>query len=171
MGEERLPIMRLILLTCLMAFSALHAQTNDAWKKLDFLLGNWTGVAGEKDTQLGSGQGDFSFQPELKDKIIVRRNNARYDSGVQHDDLMVIYLDTPNAAPGAIYFDSEGHVIRYALSFPSANRAVFESDGTQPGPKYRLTYWLEGGVLKGQFEIAAQGNDYKSYLSWGSKKR
>src|SRR5205085_7775652 len=79
------------------------------WKNLDFLLGKWTGVAGEKDTPLGAGQGAFSFELQLDRKIIVRHNLARYDSGAAHDDLMVIYLDPPNDAPRAIYFDSEGH--------------------------------------------------------------
>jgi hypothetical protein len=134
----------------------LHAQTGDAWKKLDFVLGEWAGVAGEKDTPLGAGQGAFSFMAELKDKIVVRRNVAQYNSGVQHDDLMVIYVDAPNDTPRAIYFDTEGHVIRYNVTFPSAERAVFESDGSQAGPKYRLTYWMEGTSLHGQFEVAAQ---------------
>lgn len=163
--------MRLTLLAFLTAFSALHAQPGDPWKKLDFLLGDWTGVAGEKDTPLGAGQGAFSFKPELQQKIIVRRNNAQYDSGVQHDDLMVIYLDAPNDTPRAIYFDTEGHVIHYALSFPSANRAVFESDGSQPGPRYRLSYWMEGGTLNGRFEVAAPSSEYKTYMNWTSKKR
>ena len=163
--------MRLTLLALLTAFSALHAQTNDPWKKLDFLLGEWIGVAGEKDTQLGAGQGSFSFEPELKQKIVVRRNNARYDSGVQHDDLMIVYLDAPNDTPRAIYFDTEGHVIRYALTFPSPNRVVFESDGSQAGPRYRLTYWMEGGVLNGRFEVAGPSSEYKAYMNWTSKKR
>jgi hypothetical protein len=47
-------------------------------------------------------------------------------------------------------------VIRYNVTFPSAERAVFESDGSQAGPKYRLTYWMEGASLHGQFEVAAQ---------------
>jgi len=162
--------MRLTLIALLTAFSALHAQTNEPWKKLEFLLGDWTGVAGEKDTQPGAGQGDFSFKPELKERIIVRRNNARYDSGLQHDDLMVIYLDAPDK-PRAIYFDTEGHVIRYALSFPSPNRVVFESDASQPGPKYRLTYWMESSALHGRFEVGAPSSEYKTYLSWTSKRR
>jgi hypothetical protein len=67
---------------------------------------------GEKDTSLGAGQGGFSFELELNRKIVVRRNHAGYASGVQHDDLMVIYLDAPNgalegkfelAAPGSEY--------------------------------------------------------------------
>lgn len=158
-----------ILIALWMTLSILQAQTNDAWKKLDFLLGEWTGMASEKDTPHGTGQGAFSFEPELKQKIIVRHNHAGYNSGVEHDDLMVIYLDTPSDTPRAIYFDTEGHVIRYNLGFPSANRVVFETDGTQPGPKYRLTYWMEGESLNGRFEIAA-ASEYKTYLSWTSKR-
>jgi hypothetical protein len=159
--------MRVVLLALWMVVSA-QTQTNESWKKLDFLLGDWVGVAGEKDGQLGPGQGDYSFRPELKEKIIVRRNHAGYDSGAEHDDLMIIYLD---GAPRAIYFDTEGHVIRYNLSFPAPQHAVFESESGQPGPKYRLSYRMESGVLKGRFETAPPGGDYKTYLSWTSKKR
>jgi hypothetical protein len=167
--------MRLTLLGVLTVFSSLRGQTpsqsTDTWRKLNFLIDEWTGIAGEKDTPLGAGQGSFSFKPELKRKILVRRNNASYDSGAQHDDLMVIYADAPNDTPRAIYFDTEGHVIRYNLSFPSTDRVVFESEAGQPGPKYRLTYWMEGGLLKGRFEIAESESEYKTYLSWASKKR
>jgi hypothetical protein len=161
---------RLILTAIFFAIPPLWCQTtpNTSWEKLKFLLGKWTGVAGEKDTPQGAGQGGFSFEPELNQKIIVRRNHAGYNSGAQHDDLMVIYLD--NDAPRAIYFDTEGHVIRYTLTFPSTNKAVFESDGTQPGPRFRLSYWMDGPSLAGKFEVAPPGSEYKPYLSWTSKK-
>ena len=141
-----------------------------AWKKLEFLLGKWTGMAGPKDTPLGAGQGGFSFESELDRKIVVRRNQATYDNGVRHEDLMVIYLDSPDDTPRAIYFDSEGHVIRYNLSFPEAKRVVFESDGSQPGPRYRLTYWQNGQALDGKFELAPPGASWQTYMSWTSKK-
>ncbi|MGA3028732.1 MAG: hypothetical protein ABSF98_28660 [Bryobacteraceae bacterium] len=141
-----------------------------AWTKLEFLLGKWTGIAGEKDTPLGAGQGGFSFEPELNRKIVVRRNQAAYNSGARHEDLMVIYLDAPNDAPRAIYFDTEGHVIRYNLTFPAPNSVIFESDGTQTGPRFRLSYWLDGRALDGKFEVAPPGAEYKPYLSWTSKK-
>ena len=148
-----------------------ETKTGDsAWKKLEFLLANWTGSAGEKDTPLGAGQGGFSFEPQLNQRTIVRRNRAAYDSGVHHEDLMVIYLDSANEAPRAIYFDTEGHVIRYNLTFPAPNRVTLESDGTQPGPRYRLSYWLDGRALDGKFEVAPPGAEYKTYLSWTSKK-
>ena len=152
------------------AQTSVNQAGDSAWKKLEFLIGNWTGTAGEKDTPLGAGQGGFSFELQLSGKIIVRHNRAAYDSGVRHEDLMVIYLDAPNDAPRAIYFDTEGHVIRYNVTFPSPNRVTFESDGAQPGPRYRLSYWLNGRTLDGKFEVAPPGADFKAYLSWTSKK-
>lgn len=139
----------------------LCAEPSDNWKKLEFLLGDWTGFAGEKDTPIGSGEGSYSFQPELEQKIIVRHNKSSYSSGVRHEDLMVIYLDAPNSSPRAIYFDSEGHVIRYTLAFPASERVVFESE-VSVGPRYRLTYWLEG---------ASPGSGYKPYMNWTSRRR
>lgn len=139
-----------------------------AWKRFEFLLGKWTGAAGEKDTQIGAGRGTFSYELQLDGKIIVRHNHATYDSGVRHDDLMVLYLDSEK--PRAIYFDSEGHVIRYNVTLPSANMVVFESDGAQPGPRYRLSQWLEKESLNGKFEIAPPGAGYRVYMSWTSKK-
>ena len=139
------------------------------WKPLDFVLGKWVGAAGDKDTPLGAGQGGFSFELDLDQKIIVRRNHAEYDKGVKHDDLMVIYVE---GSPRAIYFDSEGHTIRYNVAYPAKDRVVFESDGTQPGPKYRLSYWMEGKAMKGKFEVAPQGGaEFKAYMSWASVKQ
>jgi hypothetical protein len=170
--------MQTTVILSVMLFSVLPVQAqstpgkaDSAWKKLEFLLGTWSGSAGEKDTPLGAGQGGFSFEPELNQKIIVRHNHAAYNSGVRHEDLMVIYLDAPNDAPRAIYFDTEGHVIRYNLTFPAPNRVTFESDGTLPGPRYRLSYWLDGLSLSGKFEVAPRGAEYKTYLSWIAKKQ
>lgn len=154
----------------LIAMTLTAQQQESAWKRLDFLMGNWVGVAGEKDTPLGAGQGAYSFEQNLNGKIVIRRNQAIYDSGVKHEDLLVIYLDDPNSTPRAIYFDSEGHTIRYGLAFPKAEMVVFESDVTQPGPRYRLTYWMADGGLNGKFEVAAPGGDYKPYMNWRSKK-
>ena len=79
---------------------------------------------------------------------------------------MIVYLDSPTTPPRAIYFDTEGHVIRYTLSFPETNRVVFESESGQPGPEYRLTYWLAGAALNGKFEVGG-----KTYMTWTSRKR
>jgi hypothetical protein len=155
----------------LTAAACLPAQnSNPDWSKLEFLLGNWTGTAGGKDTAIGAGRGAFSFELQLNQKIIVRHNQATYDSGIRHEDLMVIYLDAPDQTPRAVYFDTEGHVTRYHVTFPSTSAATFESDATEPGPKYRLSYWMDHGLLNGRFEIAPPGKEYKTYMSWTSTK-
>jgi len=142
-----------------------------SWQQLQFLIGAWVSTG---PTQLGEGHGEFSFERQLNDYVVVRRSFAEYKSGPaagsRHDDLMVIYADPPNASPYAIYFDSEGHVIRYNVSFPAASAAVFESESTQPGPRFRLSYVLDGKVLKGKFEVASPGADYKTYLSWQAER-
>jgi hypothetical protein len=81
---------------------------------------------------------------------------------------MVIYTEQP-ANPQAIYFDSEGHVIRYNISLVAENKAVFESEESQPGPRY-LTYSLDGPVLNGKFEITPPGSSFKTYLEWKSER-
>jgi hypothetical protein len=142
------------------------------WQSLQFLIGKWTGGGGG---QPGSGEGAFSFEAELNHRILVRHSfnliKSGPEAGSRHDDLMIVYVEAPGQTPRAIYFDSEGHVIRYGLSTPKPNVAVFESDGSQPGPRYRLSYALEGKNLNGKFEIAMPGKpEYKTYLTWTTVK-
>ena len=129
-------------------------------------MGHWKGAVSDKESTPGAGRGGFSFERDLDKKIVVRKNHAEYDKGAVHDDLMVIYWE---GSPCAIYFDSEGHTIRYNLTFPARDSVVFESDGTQAGPKYRLSYWVEKSALKGKFEVGAP--DYKTYMNWDSVRK
>jgi hypothetical protein len=149
------------------------ADRDARWKPIQFLLGNWTAAGG--GSQTGEGQGAFSFTPDLDRSIVMRRNLAEYhdgpNAGTRHDDLMIVYADPSGSPLRAIYFDSEGHTIRYNVKTPVPNVAVFESDGTQPGPKYRLTYALHGKNLDGKFEIAPAGAEFKTYLSWSSVRK
>src|SRR5215467_13567172 len=122
--------MRLIVLIALLVVALPVPAQEVNWTGLNFLIGKWQGVAAEQDSQLGNGRGDCSFELDLNKKVIVRRNSAAYDSGITHGDLMVIYDER---GPRAIYFDTEGHIIRYRVSLPSPNRAIFESDAAQAG--------------------------------------
>jgi hypothetical protein len=137
-----------------MSAGLLCAQTAEPrWQPLQFLIGKWKGAGtGEP----GAGQGSFSFLPDLSGKVLVRRSFNQPAAGARHEDLMIVYLDA--STPHAIYFDSEDHTIRYNITYPAADTAVFES-GEQPG--YRLTYVLKGGNLNGKFEVGG-----KTYLTW-----
>jgi hypothetical protein len=140
------------------AVCLLCAQTVDSrLAPLEFMVGKWKG-GGTGDP--GAGQGAFSFLPELNGRILVRRSFNQLAGGPRHEDLMIVYLD--DKTPRAIYFDSEGHTIRYNVSFPSKSSAVFESGD---GPGYRLTYALEGKNLNGKFEVGG-----KTYLTWTTVK-
>lgn len=150
--------------------AAQNAGDKAAWKKLEFLLGDWGAVGGSTAAGPGQGEGAFSFKAELNGSVIVRRNRADYDVGAHHDDLMVIYAGAAGSAPRAIYFDSEGHVIQYDVSFPSADCVVLQSESAAAEPRYRLTYRLDGSVLAGKFEISVTGEDFKTYLTWTSRK-
>jgi hypothetical protein len=136
----------------------LCAQTSDTrLAPFEFMVGKWKG-AGTGDP--GAGQGAFSFLPELNGRILVRRSFNQLASGPRHEDLMIVYPD--DKTPRAIYFDTEGHTIKYNVSFPARNIAVFDSDDA---PGYRLTYTLEGRDLNGKFEVGG-----KTYLTWTTVK-
>jgi hypothetical protein len=158
--------------------ATLFAQTpnnpkEDPLKKFAFLLGKWDAEGGG---QPGSGVGAFSFDAELDHHIVVRHNYAQYDkgaaAGTRHDDLLIVYLESAKEGPRAIYFDSEGQVIHYGVSTPKPDSVVFESDPSQPGPRYRLSYALKGAKLEGIFEIAdSSSKPYKTYLTWTAAKQ
>ncbi len=163
--------MRRLLITILLAATFLPAQTKNPWEPLEFLLGTWNANA---DAESGS-SGATTFKFDLQKQLIVRTNFAQYakgpQAGTRHDDLMIIYFDPPAQTPRAIYFDSEGHTIRYNITIPQRNSIVFESEPSQPGPRYRLSNSVTGKKLEGKFEIAAPGkSDYKPYLTWTSTK-
>ena len=136
------------------------------WGPAQFLVGNW---AGEGGGQPGQGTGAFSFSPELQGKILVRKSFAEYPAAngrpaSRHDDLLVVYRDEATHGLRATYFDSEGHVIRYAVR-PAEGTVVFVSDGAPSGPRFRMSYTSTGkDTLKFKFEIAAPGKDFAPYI-------
>jgi len=141
----------------------------DRWEGLHFLLGDW--VAKGSGTP-GAAAGEYSFREELSGQILVRRSFADYTAqgGGRHEDLLIVYAATPAEPLHAIYFDSEGHVIYYKI-VTRPNTAVFESEASQPGPRYRLSYTRAGDTLNGEFQVAPPGGEFKTYLSWSSVQK
>jgi hypothetical protein len=142
----------------------------DPWKDYRFLLGSWSG-AGKGAP--GQGEGQFSFALDLQGKVMVRKHRAeiraaRGRPASVHEDLLVIYREDAGKPPRAIYFDSEGHVVHYALSFsPDKQRLIFVSDAPAGGPRFRLTYAKrKGGKLAIRFKIAPPGKPdaFRTYL-------
>jgi hypothetical protein len=141
----------------------------DRWEALQFLLGDWVGKGSGTP---GAAAGAYSFHEELNGQILVRRSFADYTAqgGGRHEDLLIVYAATPAERMHAIYFDSEGHVIHYNVA-TKPNAAIFESDASQPGPRYRLSYTGAADTVSGKFEVAPPGGEFKTYLTWSSVRK
>ena len=86
-------------------------------------MGDWVGEGGRP----GQGTGRFSFRWDLQKHVLVRRGSAEFPAAqgrpvTVHEDLMVIYPAPGSSGFRAVYFDNEGHVINYTISFPGRSR-------------------------------------------------
>ena len=134
---------------------------------LSFLVGHWTG---EGTGTPGTSEGEFSFEWDLSHNVLVRRSFAEYPAAQgrpasRHDDLMVVFLEADKLK--ADYFDSEGHVIHYAVNPSTDSKSVEFLSEPQPGsPRYRLSYTkaADPDLLKLKFEIANKGDAFASYI-------
>lgn len=151
----------LFLLLMPASVGAQQTQSPEVWGPYKFLLGEWTA---EGHGEPGKGAGEFSFQLQLQDKILVRRSHLAFPPTPQraafaHDDLLIIYCDDDATPHRAIYFDSEGHVIHYKMAFTESGKVLsFVSDANPQEPRQRLTYIQAGiGTVKVKFELAPPG--------------
>ena len=140
---------------------AQQLKVPDVWSPWRFLIGNWTAAASGEP---GQGKGTFSFAFELQRKILVRRGHTDFPAtqaraAFSHVDLLVVYPETGAAPNRAIYFDSEGHVIHYTVSFSGkGNTLTFLSDAIPQAPRQRLIYVRNAdGTLSVKFELAPPG--------------
>ena len=173
------------LLGCLRA----HAQTPafasaDPLQPLDFLLGTWSAKTGAAGSAAATVAGTYTFRRDLAGHVLQRTSAADTCRGPQgfdcnHHDKLTIFTD-PNSPQGqsvyALYLDSEGHTIHYAVSTPDAHTVVFTSLGPAAAPHFRLTYTLAGwgpaAVMSGRFEGAAPGaSDFHPYLVWSGTRQ
>ena len=153
------------------------AQEKDAWAPLQFLVGTWFGVGSGQPGEAMSGSTTFSY--ELDKKVIVRKNRAEYPPKqgekvvLVHEDLIIIYRQPGEQHFRSIYFDNEGHVINYTVSFPSKQPSVvFESEVTKKSPHFRLVYEItKEGSLSVEFFVAPPGGELKSYVKGVLKRQ
>ena len=161
------PILALALLVALPMLA--RGAAPDPWARWRFLLGEWLD-AGAGDPSAGSGGSKFAL--DLDGKILVRHNRADYPAApdrpaVAHRDLLIVYPGACDSLFRASYFDNEGHVIQYRVLVPAAGgRTIFDSEGPEPGPRFRLTYetQADGGVAVAFF-TGPPGGELKRYVS------
>ena len=163
-----------IVLAALALSTAAAAQPADAWKPFQFLLGSWVGEGGGGP---GEGKGEFSLAFDLNGHILTRKNFAEYPAqggrpAYRHDDLLITYMDPATKQLRAIFFDGEGHTIRYAVTVHDGS-LLYESEAGEPFPPYRFTYTPNGASrLAGKFEIANdRESPFKTYIDFTARKK
>lgn len=150
---------------------------NDSFASCRFLVGEWVG---EASGQPGRGKGEFTFRPELRGNVMVRRHRSETSTGpdqsVQvHEDLMVIFPSGKGQPLKATYWDNKGHTIRYTLQ-PSADgkSLTFVSEPSQESSRFRLIYSRKGEDEVGiAFAIAPPGKpeDFKTYAEGSARRK
>ncbi len=149
---------------------------------LDFLLGTWTAEAAPNAKPVGS----YVFERELDGRILAR--HATTDVGCAdpastacaHRDLFYVFQDSAGAPLKAIFFDSDGHVLRYDVDIKHVggtngmrDYATFLSELSALGPRYRLSYerntdtFTHKTSLSGKFELLLPNGKWKLLLAWG----
>jgi hypothetical protein len=166
-----------LLSATLLAAQAAPRAAGDPLGKLSFLEGTWAAKTIGGSASAAS-EGSYTFQRELNGHVLARHTLAQKNcSGPDsyncaHTDLLYVYTDAPGQPLKAIFFDSEGHVIRYSIATPAPETAVFISDEQVPGPQFRLTYQHKGSAMEGRFEIRIPGQqEWHSYLEWTGNKQ
>jgi hypothetical protein len=148
-------------------------QQDTTWQQWNWLIGEWVG---EGSGSPGEGGGWFSLTPDLGGKILVRKNHAEYPAAGNrprsvHDDLMIVYRDSVDQPTKAIYFDNEGHIINYSITYPD-RAIVFTSERVGNAPIFRLSYRpLEPDVINIAFEISKDGERFMTYMQGKCRRR
>jgi hypothetical protein len=171
--------MKIILVLAVMGAGLLDAQMastdKEQWNALRFLEGTWE-AATQGGAARATASGSYSFRKELGGHTLARHSSAAgckgpADFDCEHGDLLYIYPDGQGPLK-AIYLDNEGHVIHYNVTTPTPTSVVFISDGSTPGPRFRLLYELKEGVMSGKFQMQMPGKtDWTSYLEWSGRKQ
>jgi hypothetical protein len=146
-------------------FNIASSQQNLKFDRWNWLIGEW------KDDHLqqsGYEGTTFSFTFDLDRKIIVRKSTSEIPDitakhNFIHTDLMIIYLDPSGIAYKAIYFDNEGYIINYKISFEGRS-VVFKNYDRGVSKIYKLTYTqIDNETISRKFELSRDGEIFTTF--------
>jgi hypothetical protein len=178
LGGKKMKTMFLLTFVLLLAHQGLAQQPKEnSWDAWRTFLGKWTAEGGGQPGQATAG--GFSFDLDLQGRVLVRRSYSEYPATgskppFRHDDLMVIYQE-PEKGTSAEYFDNEGNVIHYSVSFSEDKKTItFVSDVSSSAPRFRFIYrQLKDDLLGIEFDIAPPGkpDSFSKYVEGTARKK
>ncbi len=151
-------------------------------KSLDFLEGTWTAESpGSGGTPIGS----YTFVTELNGHVLRRYSTIDVackdpvSTACAHRDQMYVFQESPGAPLKAIYFDIEGHIVRYDVNlqhvegaYNRRDTAVLLSEASALGPRFRLSYERNLDTqtgktsMSGRFETLLANGEWFTNLQW-----
>jgi hypothetical protein len=149
-----------------------QAQQTGNREKWQWLTGEWKG---DGNGQPGQGTGSFTFATDLDSHIIVRKSHTEFPAtssrkAFVHDDLLIVDAETPGDPVSAIYFDNEGHTLRYTIAY-SDKSITLTSEKVTGMPVFRLIYTQTGENNVGvSFEISKDGTHFMPYMQGKSTR-
>jgi hypothetical protein len=166
MKSSKLILIAILLVTGQLLYGQ---QSKNPWEKWNFLIGEWVG---DGNGQPGKGEGKFSFQTDLDGNILVRKNHTAFpetatSKAFVHEDLLIVYPGYAGSPQEAIYFDNEGHTIKYKVNFIDKS-IILTSDITENMPRFRFSYTIiDVKTVNISFEMASpqSPDEFKMYLS------
>lgn len=168
----------LIFFSAAVPLAAQQALKPADWSAWNFLVGDWISTSGGGAPGQATA-GGFTFSFDLQKRLLVRRSFSEFPAtddmpAYRHDDLMVVFQDEAGKTR-AVYFDNEGHVIHYGVSFSADGGTVtFTSDAAVPGPRFRFIYRKLGtGEIDMEFDIAPPGQPeaFSKYVGGTAKRK
>ena len=161
-----------VFILLLFACSGIFSQNNPGdttWSQWQSLIGTWKG---NNSGEPGQGEGYFTFGFELNGNVLIRKGHTVFPGHENqpariHDDILVIYKDTSAVPDKADYFDSEGHVLHYYITYNGNSTIVLTSIPVKDNPVFRLTLIkMDNLTTDIKFEYAMQKNpeDFKIHV-------
>ncbi len=137
---------------------------NDRWAPWRFLIGTWVAVVSGRPGEGDAGGATFAL--ELGDNVLTRRSYAHFPATPErpaftHEDLLYVYPDGDDWR--AMYFDNEGHVLRYHAD-SDGRHARFETEPDAQGMRYRLAYEPNDERLRVSFAIAPSDGTFTEHV-------
>lgn len=143
-------------------------MTFSKWDQWMSLIGEWKG---ENTGAPGQGEGSFTFSLDLDGNVLVRKSSTSFPDTLDrpaftHIDWTFHYAEMDGKH--AIYFDNEGHTIRYDVTENTVENSIILTSPVVTGaPRFRFTYIKKAkDSMLTRFEMTPPGkpNEFQVYL-------
>jgi hypothetical protein len=157
-----------IIFSCFHLYSQ-NQNSDTTWAQWQSLVGTWEG---KNSGEPGQGEGYFTISYELGGNILVRKGHTVFPGHENqpariHDDVLIVYKENSTTPDKADYFDSEGHVLHYDISYTGNGIIILTTVPITGNPIFRLSFIKMDNVttsIKFETALPDHPDDFKVYV-------